>query len=287
MTFENAAKSLIAVGDTELYCVEAGQGEEVVMLVSGWPQSALAWREVLPELGRDYRVIAVEPPALGLSKPTAKFDMASIAALFHALAVKLKLPRFHFVGHDIGCWIGYAYAARYADTLRGVTLVEAAIPGISAVGAYAFTPEQAKKTWHFFFNYLPELPEELTAGREHVILEWIFRHRAARPDAIPHASIEEYLRLYGRPGAYMDSLRYYRSIFETGAQNRASAASKLKLPVFAIGGALWLGEAMRQAIEPLAENFTMLSMADCAHFPPEEKPAELAAALREHFARCA
>ena len=283
--FADARTTLIAVGDTELQCIEAGSGE-TVMLVSGWPESALTWQHVLPKLAQRYRVIAVEPPALGTSRPTARYDMESISGLFYALARKLELPRFHFVGHDIGCWIGYAYAARYAETLRGVTLIEAAIPGISASAAYAFTPETAKKTWHFFFNYLPELPEELVAGREHVILEWIFRHRAAHPDAISHEAIDEYVRLYGRPGAFTEALGYYRAIFESGAQNRASAATKLKLPVLAIGGALWLGETMRTAIEPLAEDFRMLSMPDCAHFPPEEKPEELVAALETHFARC-
>jgi pimeloyl-ACP methyl ester carboxylesterase len=231
--------------------------------------------------------IAVEPPALGTSHPTARYDMASISALFHELVGKLKLPRFHLVGHDIGCWIAYAYAARHADTLRTATLIEAAVPGLSPAAAYAFTPEQAKKTWHFFFNYLPELPEELVTGREHVFLEWIFRHRTARPDAIPRATIDEYVRLYSRPGAFVEALGYYRAIFESGAQNRASAATKLKLPVLAIGGALWLGEAIRAAIEPLAENFHALSIPDCAHFPPEEKPLELVAALRAHFGRYA
>jgi microsomal epoxide hydrolase len=285
MAFANTQASMVAVGDTQLQCYEAGSGEPV-LLVSGWPQSALAWEKLIPLLASDYRVIAVEPPALGTSLPTARYDMQSVAALFRELVQKLRLPRFHFVGHDIGCWIGYAFAASYADTLRGVTLMEAAIPGITPAAAYAFTPEQAKKTWHFAFNYLPELAEELTRGREHVILEWIFRHRSARPDALPRASIDEYVRLYSRPGAFVEALNYYRAIFESGAQNRALAGEKLKLPVLAVAGALWLGEAMRGAIGPLAENFEMLSIPDCAHFPPEEKPAELAAALRAHFARC-
>jgi pimeloyl-ACP methyl ester carboxylesterase len=285
MAFANTKASMVAVGDTQLQCYEAGSGDPV-LLISGWPQSALAWERLIPLLASDYRVIAVEPPALGTSLPTARYDMHSIAALFRELVQKLGLPRLHFVGHDIGCWIGYAFAADYADTLRGVTLMEAAIPGITPGTAYAFTPEQAKKTWHFAFNYLPELPEELTNGREHVILEWIFRHRSARPDAIPRAAIDEYVRLYSRPGAFIEALNYYRAIFESGAQNRALAAEKLKLPVLAVAGALWLGDAMRGAIGPLAENLEMLSIPDCAHFPPEEKPAELAAALRAHFARC-
>jgi microsomal epoxide hydrolase len=285
MAFASTRASMIAVGDTQLQCYEAGSGEPV-LLVSGWPQSALAWEKLIPLLASDYRVIAVEPPALGTSLPTGRYDMQSIASLFSELVGKLGLPRLHFVGHDIGCWIGYAFAARHADTLRGVTLMEAAIPGITPGAAYAFTPEQAKKTWHFAFNYLPELPEELTRGREHVILEWIFRHRSARPDAIPRAAIDAYVRLYSRPGAFVEALQYYRAIFESGAQNRALAAEKLQPPVLAVAGALWLGEAMRGAIGPLAQDFEMLSIPDCAHFPPEEKPAELAAALRMHFARC-
>jgi microsomal epoxide hydrolase len=285
MAFANTRELTVAVGDTQLQCYETGSGDPV-LLVSGWPQSARAWERLVPLLASDYRVIAVEPPALGLSHPTARYDMQSIAALFRELTQKLELPRFHFVGHDIGCWIGYTYTSQYSDTLRGATLIEAAVPGISPGGAYAFTAEQAKKTWHFFFNCLPDLPEQLTVGRENIYLEWIFNHRAARPGALSPEAVAEYVRVYSRPGAFVEALGYYRAIFETGAQNRALAANKLRVPVLAVAGALWLGDAMRGAIGPLADNFEMFSISDCAHFPPEEKPAELAAALRNHFLRC-
>lgn len=285
MVFADTRSFTVEAGDTRLQGYEAGSGPPV-LLVSGWPQSALCWEKVIPLLAQDHRVVAVEPPALGRSAPTARYDMESIAGLFRTLVDGLGLGRFHFVGHDIGCWIGYTYACRHEDTLRGVSLIEAAVPGISPGAAYAFTPEQARKTWHFFFNVLPELPEALTEGREEVVLDWIFRHRAARPDAIPPASVAEYVRLYARPGAFTEALGYYRAIFETGAQNRALAARRIGVPVLAVGGAQWLGETMRGAIAPLAQDFEMLSLPDCAHFPPEEKPAELAAALRRHFARC-
>jgi len=284
MTLANTCASLISVGDTQLQCYETGSGDPV-MLVSGWPQSASAWEKLIPLLGSDHRVIAVEPPALGNSHPTSRYDMLSIAGLFRELVRKLDIPRFHFVGHDIGAWIGYTYAARYPDTLRSVTLIEAAVPGISSGAAYVFTPDQAKKAWHFAFNYIPELPEELTRGREHIVLEWIFRHRSANPEALSPSSVEEYRRLYSRPGAFAEALKYYRAIFESGEQNRALAGEKLKLPVLAVAGAQWLGDAMRAAIEPLVADFDMLLIADCAHFPAEEKPAELADALHRRFER--
>jgi len=278
----NTSAALIPVGDTSLQCYEAGRGDPVV-LVSGWPQSAKAWEQVIPLLSDSYRVIAVEPPALGLSGPTARYDTQSIASLLSGLVAALDLPRFHLVGHDIGCWIGYACAARDATMLRSLTLMEAAVPGISPGGTYAFSAEQARKTWHFFFNCLPDLPEALTAGREAIYLDWIFRHRAATP--LPPDAVAEYIALYSRPGAFAAALGYYRSIFESSAQNRALAARKLTVPVLAIAGETWLGDAMRGAIAPLAENFEMLSVPDCAHFPPEENPTVVAEALKAHFMR--
>src|SRR5262245_10176912 len=112
MRFADTRAWMVAVGDTRLQCYEAGTGDPV-LLVSGWPQSALAWERVIPILASAYRVIAVEPPALGCSHPTARYDMQSIAALFRELVQTLGLPRFHFVGHDVGCWIGYTYASHY------------------------------------------------------------------------------------------------------------------------------------------------------------------------------
>jgi hypothetical protein len=48
----------------------------------------LTWERVIPLLAFDYRVIAVEPPALGDSRPTTRYDMQSIATLFRCRSSK-------------------------------------------------------------------------------------------------------------------------------------------------------------------------------------------------------
>src|SRR5262249_30934415 len=169
MAFANTHPSMVAVGDTQLQCYESGTGDPVLM-VSGWPQSALCWEKIFRLLAPDYRLIAVEPPALGLSGPTSRYDMQSVAALFHALVPKLGFLRALFVGHAVAPRIGYPSSAQAPAARRGWPLTRAQVPALQPAGAYAFSAEQAKKTWHFFFNCLPELPEELTAGREQIIL---------------------------------------------------------------------------------------------------------------------
>ena len=261
-------------------CYAAGAGEPVI-LVSGWPQSSYLWRDVLPGVARGRRIIAVDPPGLGDSEPPRDgYDAANIATCIDELADALGLARFALVGYDIGAWIGYAYAARYSHKLKRLALIDAAIPGIAPGDVYALTPERVKMTWHFYFNALADLPAALIAGRERFYLEWLFRARSTRKDAIDAAALDEYVRIYSAPGAMAAGFGYYRAIFDTAAQNRANAATgKLTMPVLAIGGGDWLGPTMERMIEPVASNLRVEVIPECGHFVPEEAPEHVAALL--------
>jgi microsomal epoxide hydrolase len=186
-----------------------------------------------------------------------------------------------FVGYDIGAWIGYALAARHPAAVERLVLIDAAIPGITPPDAYALTPVQVARAWHFYFNALPELPEALVAGRERLFLEWLFRARSAHRVAIEDTAVDEYVRLYSRPGAWRQGLMYYRSIFDTAEQNRATAAAKLAQPVLGVGGGAWLGELMKRAIEPVCADLRFEVIDGCGHFVPEEAPGRLAELLLE------
>jgi pimeloyl-ACP methyl ester carboxylesterase len=73
---------------------------------------------------------------------------------------------YHLVGHDIGAWIAYAWAAQFPDRLKSLTLLDASVPGCSAPREFPLPYEANIKLWQFSFNALPELPEILTQGRE-------------------------------------------------------------------------------------------------------------------------
>jgi len=266
--------------DIELHYVEGGSGEPV-LLVPGWPQSWYAWRHVMPALANSHHVIAIDPPGLGDSARPKNYDTASIAAHIDAFLDALKLDSVSFVGHDIGAWIGYAYAARHARKVRRLALIDAAIPGIAPADAYALTPERIDKTWHFYFNALPGLPEALVAGRERMFLSWLFGARATNKSAIDGAALDEYTRVYSAPGAMQSGFEYYRAIFDSIAQNRATAAKKLPMPVLAIGGERWLGPSMQKMLGPAAEKLRMEIIPGSGHFVPEEAPEAVIRLLEE------
>ena len=263
----------------DIHRVEGGSGDPV-LLVPGWPQSWYAWRYVMPALARNYRVIAIDPPGLGESGRPKSYDTAAIADCIDGFLDALGLDDVDFVGHDVGAWIGYAFAARHPRRVRRLALVDAAIPGIAPADTYALTPERVRKTWHFYFNALPGLPEALVAGRERMFLEWLFSQRSANEAAFDEATLDEYTRVCSAPGAMQSGFAYYRAIFDSIAQNRETASKKLPMPVLAVGGKEWLGPLMRSMVEPVASDLRVEVIADCGHFVPEEVPEALVTVLQ-------
>lgn len=268
-----------------LHYVVGGEGDPV-LLVPGWPQSWYAWRKIMPALAAHYMVVAVDPPGLGHSdKPPGGYDTKTVAARLHEFVAVLGWEDFHFVGHDIGCWIGFPYANLFPDTLRTLVLIDATVPGIAPAEAYAFEPSRLHKNWHFFFNALPDLPEALVAGREREWLTWLFHHKSANPGAIDFDAIETYARCYAAPGGLRGGFAYYRALFQSMAQNRELAAQRLRMPVLAIGGDAGVGELLGDTIRKVADNVTPHVVPQCGHYIPEEAPECLMSILKAFFDR--
>lgn len=270
----------IAACGISLHVIEAGSGP-LLVLMSGWPQTWYSLRKIMPQLARHFRVVAVDLPGLGDSDfPKNGYDTGSISLHLDAVLDAFDTSDCLLVTHDIGAWVGYAYAARRPQRVTRLVLIDAAIPGLAAPEAYRFAPETAAKVWHFYFNYMPELPELLIAGREREFLTWLFRAKSADwTTAFDAAALDVYAKAYAAPGRWSGGLGYYRAIFDSIAQNRATAATPLKIPVLAIGGALGLGEAMAKSTAQGAANVQGAVIDNCGHYVPEERPEELLAVV--------
>ncbi|WP_281407137.1 alpha/beta fold hydrolase [Methylobacterium sp. WL64] len=264
-----------AVGN-RLHYVTGGQGAPV-LLVPGWPQTWYAWRHVMPLLAKRFTVVAVDLPGMGDSdKPIDGYDTGTVAMRLHDLTRALGWRQFDFVGHDIGCWLGYPFVATYPDSVRKLALIDATVPGLAPAEAYAFAPERIGRNWHFFFNALSDLPETLLAGREREFLSWLFQAKASNPAAISQQAMDEYVRCYEAPGAWRCANSYYRAYFDDMAQNREHARRKIRTPILTVGGDVGLGSMMEPMMRPVAEDVTGLVVPDCGHYVPEEAPNFLA-----------
>src|SRR5215208_2109954 len=147
----------IDTGELRQHAVIGGEGPPL-LLVHGWPQNWYAWRLLMPELARDFEVIAVDQRGIGL-----------IDALGH--------ERFAVVGHDTGLIISYALAADHPDRVDRLAVAE--VPGPLGVGPspplFGLPEPINNKLWHLAFNRVnDELTEQLVRGREDIFFGYEF-----------------------------------------------------------------------------------------------------------------
>lgn len=103
---------------------EAGSGEPIV-LVHGLLTDSQLWREVLPMLARDYRVIAPDWP-LGSHRvamsPTADLSPLGLAKIIADFLQALELERVTLVGNDTGGAICQLVAVNHPQRLARLVL---------------------------------------------------------------------------------------------------------------------------------------------------------------------
>ena len=282
------SRTVLANG-VELHYLVAGTGQPVLLL-PGWPQDAMAWRNVAPRLvGAGRRTYVLDPRGFGGSeKPNAGYDLDTAAADVHAFLEAIESPGddIDVVSHDLGSWIAYAHACAYPADVKRLVLSEVTLPGARPP---AGVPDDATnvKTFHFGFNRLDELPEALTHGRERIFLDWLFDRKAMRPEAIDEAARDHYARVFGAPGAARAGFEYYRKLFSTDGLDRMKErfGRPLPMPVLAVGAQGGVGDALVDSLRGSATDLDDVVLAGCGHYLLEESPAEFAEAVLEFWHR--
>lgn len=273
----------IDTGELRLHAVTGGEGP-ALLLLAGWPQTWYAWRLLMPALARDFQVVAADPRGVGLSgKPTDGYDTGTLARDMVALMDALGHQRFAMVGHDVGMWTGYALAADHPDRLERLAVAEAAIPGLSPTPPLFGSQEANNRLWHFAFNRLTGVNEQLISGREHLYFGHQFATKSAK--ALPDYAIQHYIDILAAdPQALRSSFEFYRALDTTIEQNQKRKARPLSLPVLAIGGAENLGASVGATMKRAADHVESIVLPECGHYPAEEAPEAMLSALTAFLA---
>ena len=272
----------VNAGGVRQHVVTGGQGPPL-LLAHGWPQTWYAWRLVMPALARGFSLVVPDQRGTGLSgKPADGYDTGALAGDLAALMDALGHRRFAVAGHDTGMWIGYALAADHPARVDRLAVAETPLPGVTPSPPLFANAHLNDALWHFAFNRLAEVNDQLVTGREEVYFGWQFAAKAARK--LPGYAVTRYLDALTGPGALHASFAIYRALDATIAQNQQRKQRRLTLPILAIGGQYSLGDQVAATMKLAADDVQTLVIPGCAHWVPEETPDETLTALTTFLA---
>jgi pimeloyl-ACP methyl ester carboxylesterase len=164
-------------GSTQI--IEYGKGEPVLMVHGGLGE-ALQWGPVLPILGQQYRILAIDRPGHGLADPFnyKNVDLLSHACQFlHDIIEKENLSRFHLVGVSMGGLWTTVYALQHPEKIAKLVLVGSpagitrkipfqmrvgALPGLKNMIRKMMLQPTNKSTYAFWKQMLVANPDKLS-----------------------------------------------------------------------------------------------------------------------------
>ncbi|MEX1139843.1 MAG: alpha/beta hydrolase [Bacteroidota bacterium] len=128
---QGIASKSVSVSGTTMHYYEAcpKNPRETLVLVHGLGTSASTWTHTLPDLSRDYHVIAPDLPGFGLSIPKDGFPVHTIdeyAAILEQFIEETVEGSFVLLGHSLGGWLTMKYALKHPQRVDHLILVNTA-----------------------------------------------------------------------------------------------------------------------------------------------------------------
>jgi haloacetate dehalogenase len=119
----------VETGETSIFVRRAGTGP-AVLLLHGFPQTHLMWRDIAPLLARDFTVICADLRGYGRSgcPPStpdhAPYTKRALARDMVAVMEQLGFARFSVAGHDRGGRVAYRLALDHPQCVRRLAVLD-------------------------------------------------------------------------------------------------------------------------------------------------------------------
>ena len=286
----------IATGETTIFATRSGEGPPVLLL-HGFPETHILWRDVGPRLARRFTVVCADLRGYGRSGcPTSAPDHApyakrAMARDMAAVMERLGFPRFSVAGHDRGGRVAYRLALDHPERVARLAVLDI-VPTASAWDRADDRFALGYWPWSLLAQDEP-LPEKLLSAASEAIVDDALGRWGSAPDAFPPPVRDAYVEALRGPGRAHAICEEYRAAAtldrEHDAQDRA-AGRRIVCPLLALWGAggpvdTWYADAGGPLAvwREWADDVSGRAI-EGGHFFPEERPEETAEELARFFA---
>ena len=274
--FPGFKRSTTKTSGSTINFVTAGSGPPLLLL-HGYPQTHIEWRDVAPQLAKKFTVVAADLRGYGdSSKPSdgdshLNYSKRAMAQDQVEVMASLGFQKFAVVGHDRGGRVAHRMALDHADRVTKLAILDI-VPTYKVL--HSVTNELATANFHWWFLIQKSpLPETLIGNSAEVWLR--SRFERIPPGVLSKEAFAEYLRSFTLPDSIHASCEDYRA----GAtidliHDAADLDHKISCPVHVLWGERGVWPKLYDVLEvwrERASNVTGREM-PTGHFIAEEKP---------------
>lgn len=148
--------------------------------------------------------------------------------------------------------------------------------------------EFSAELWHFVFHWQSDLPEALTAGKEHIYLSHFYRRLSYRPSAFTAEDVNHYVSLFQASGGMRAGFNLYRGFHQDAEDNKRwwREHGKCDIPALSLAGAeSSLGAVGDRQSEEAFEQHETAEISNAGHWVAEENPEEYIQVIIEWLSR--
>ena len=298
MTFDGFDASAIATGRAPVFARRGGSGPPLLLL-HGFPQTHLMWRDVAALLVRDFTVVCADLPGYGQSGcPPADADHTAYSKRRMAKDLvdvmdALGFERWCVAGHDRGGRVAYRMALDHPERVDRLAVLDVLPIDVS----------WERADWRLALGFWPwsllaqaePLPERLLAAAPEAVIDDALGGAWGSPaETFDDEVRDAYIAALREPDHIHAICEEYRAAATTDREHDAAdrrAGRSITRPTLALwsaqgalatwyaeaGGPLALWAAFAQDVDG--------GPVDGGHFFPEERPTDTAEALRAFFSR--
>jgi len=266
-----------------------------VVLLHGFPDTSFGWRDVLPALASEYRVLAPDMRGYaGTDRPRTGYDRATLAADIAAFIAATNEAddvaadtRVHLLTHDWGSATGWWVATMHGERLLTFTATSAAHPKAFA-DFLAQDREQRRRAGYQGFFGSPGAPG-VFASFTHRQLARAYHGAMHRPEVMPDELVDIYAATFRTVADWRPPLRYYADLARDAGDMQAAIASAppVRVPTLVLWGEHDTYLFARQAplsCEYVAARCEVEVFADAGHHVHWDAPGSLVARWRAFVA---
>jgi pimeloyl-ACP methyl ester carboxylesterase len=284
---ENIKFDYAQIGAVRLHYATAGDGDKLVVLLHGFPESWYSWRHQIAALSSEYTVVAPDMRGYNLSdKPESVSDYRLDKLIDDVTGLINHFGRENaaVIGHDWGAAIAWGIGQKHPEYLWKLGALQ--VPPVS-VWRKNLTLRQLLASWYMFFFQLPFLPEFFLKQNDYAALENALRNTTLEKGVFTDADIAAYKNGWREPYALTAMINYYRANILGRFFVSSDANKKITVPTVFIYGEhdqAVLPETVKGVGDFVEAEYQEFHIPTSAHWVQQEAGDALTEILRDFLA---